>query len=984
MGDDAKKVASKLHQQFGHPTAEKLIKLVKASDYFSEELQKEIYRISDKCEICVKFKKPPPRPVVSIPLATKFNETVSMDLVVWKQNLYFLVIVDVATRFCMSCVIRDKKPSTVIKSFLKCWISMFGPPHKILSDNGGEFNNSEMRQLGDTFNIRVLTTAAESPWSNGICERLNAVLSRSVEKIVADTQCDIDVALAWAVAARNALTNFTGYAPNQLVFGHNPIIPNVFSNELPALEEVSSSEMVRQNLDAMHAARQEFLRCESSEKIRRALRSNIRNTSSDNLVNGDKVFYKRNDDNEWHGPGIVIGRDGKQVMVRHGGTYVRVHVCRLNRSPDSTNVNQHPITIESPVHEEVKISTATSDCDASFSDDENGATVEIENGAIPDEMNTSAEVTSKNDSTEGNSDEIAAPAVHSVTNSDALTTKRKATTTKFNIGMRFEGVDTNTGEAVNGKIVSRAGKATGKHKNSFNVKNDSDGTVNWINMDTVADLKIIPESEERVVMFSSNEACLAKDKEMDNWLDNDVFEEVDDIGQERISSRWVVTEKVKCGETVTKARLVARGFEEDTMCIRKDSPTCSKESVRIVLSVTISFGWQIHSVDVKAAYLQGDTINRDLYLKPPPEYDNGKLWRLKKTVYGLCDAARAWYNRVKGVLLSMSAVMCTLEPSVFYWYNREKLEGIICVYVDDFLWAGTRTFEREVIDKVRESFLIGSSESESFKYVGLNINSSKGVAFVDQNQYILTLSPVKISVARSSIKSSELSEQEKREFRSVIGQLNWIATNSRPDISFEVSELSASFKNACIADLLRLNKLVKWIQQESYRIAFRALKSLEGCTLECYSDASFANLNDSSSQGGFVIFMQDSRGVRCPVQWQSRKVRRVVKSTLAAETLALLDCAEAAVYIAKMLNEIVKCEIKVNCIVDNKSLCDALYSSHVLEDRRLRIDLAVLRNMLDREEINRVSWVATSVQLADCLTKRGASAQRLMAALCDI
>ena len=118
----------------------------------------------------------------------------------------------------------------------------------------------------------------------------------------------------------------------------------------------------------------------------------------------------------------------------------------------------------------------------------------------------------------------------------------------------------------------------------------------------------------------------------------------------------------------------------------------------------------------------------------------------------VCDCAR-----------DTSACACAMTR-MRMTYNREKLEGIICVYVDDFLWAGTRTFEREVIDKVRESFLIGSSESESFKYVGLNINSSKGVAFVDQNQYILTLSPVKISVARSSIKSSELSEQEKREF----------------------------------------------------------------------------------------------------------------------------------------------------------------------------------------------------------------------------
>ena len=44
------------------------------------------------------------------------------------------------------------------------------------------------------------------------------------------------------------------------------------------------------------------------------------------------VYYKRNDSNVWRGPGVVIGRDGKQVLVKHGGVYIRVNVCRLMSS----------------------------------------------------------------------------------------------------------------------------------------------------------------------------------------------------------------------------------------------------------------------------------------------------------------------------------------------------------------------------------------------------------------------------------------------------------------------------------------------------------------------------------------------------------------------------------------------------------------------------------------------------------------------------
>ena len=100
---------------------------------------------------------------------------------------------------------------------------------------------------------------------------------------------------------------------------------------------------------------------------------------------------------------------------------------------------------------------------------------------------------------------------------------------------------------------------------------------------------------------------------------------------------------MKDGKPVVNARLVARGFGEDTSDFRKDSPACSKESIRLALALASAFKWECHSLDVKSTYLQGNYIKREVYLRPPPEYYSGQLWRLRKTVYGLCDAARAWH-----------------------------------------------------------------------------------------------------------------------------------------------------------------------------------------------------------------------------------------------------------------------------------------------------------------------------------------------------
>ena len=223
-----------------------------------------------------------------------------------------------------------------------------------------------------------------------------------------------------------------------------------------------------------------------------------------------------------------------------------------------------------------------------------------------------------------------------------------------------------------------------------------------------------------------------------------------------------------------------------------------------------------------------------------------------------------------------------------------------------------------------------------------------------------------------------MSDHEKSEYRALVGQLNWLATHTHPDIAYDTCELSVCFNKATVGDLLRLNKLVERVTRGDLRLRFSRLNSLETCIIECYTDVAFANLPGGGSQGAFIIFLMDSSGKRCPIFWQTRKLRRVVKSTLAAETMALLEGAEASVYIAKIIGSIIlKPGLKVNCYVDNKSLVDALSSTKRVEDRRLRIDLAVLEDMLAKKEISCVLWIPSRQQLADCLTKRGVSTECL-------
>ena len=225
----------------------------------------------------------------------------------------------------------------------------------------------------------------------------------------------------------------------------------------------------------------------------------------------------------------------------------------------------------------------------------------------------------------------------------------KDQSTEWTVGQRFHGIDPVTGDSVSGKILAKAGtsKSRAVNKNMYHIESDYDGWRGCLDLSTLKDLSVIADDTEMVVLFNNTAVSSAKQLEIQTWKNNDVFVEVDNKGQKAISVRWVVTEKIKNGGLITKARLVARGFEENTAALRKDSPTCSKEAVRLLFSIASSKSWKCHTVDVKSAYLQGDEIEREVYLVPPPEFNNGCLWKLNKTVYGLCDAARAWYTRVK-------------------------------------------------------------------------------------------------------------------------------------------------------------------------------------------------------------------------------------------------------------------------------------------------------------------------------------------------
>ena len=97
-------------------------------------------------------------------------------------------------------------------------------------------------------------------------------------------------------------------------------------------------------------------------------------------------------------------------------------------------------------------------------------------------------------------------------------------------------------------------------------------------------------------------------------------------------------------------------------------------------------------------------------------------------------------------------------------------------------------------------------------------------------------------------------------------------------------------------------------KNNTYKLNFPCLGTLDDLKLILYTDASYANLSDRvSSAGGHIIFLMGINGKCCPILWSFEKIKRVVKSTLAAEALSLVEGLDACYFIRIILSYIINC-----------------------------------------------------------------------------
>jgi hypothetical protein len=160
-------------------------------------------------------------------------------------------------------------------------------------------------------------------------------------------------------------------------------------------------------------------------------------------------------------------------------------------------------------------------------------------------------------------------------------------------------------------------------------------------------------------------------------------------GHQAIGLKWVFKLKSNGDGQVVKhkACLVAKGYvqKEGVDFCEVFAPVARLESVRLLLAIAAHHSWEVHHMDVKSAFLNGD-LKEVIYVQQPPGFidnnNSGKVLQLHKALYGLCQAPRAWNAKLNSTLLSLGFKRCISKHGIYTRGNTEH-RLIVGVYVDN-------------------------------------------------------------------------------------------------------------------------------------------------------------------------------------------------------------------------------------------------------------------------------------------------------------
>ncbi|KAI3692626.1 hypothetical protein L6452_32446 [Arctium lappa] len=460
----------------------------------------------------------------------------------------------------------------------------------------------------------------------------------------------------------------------------------------------------------------------------------------------------------------------------------------------------------------------------------------------------------------------------------------------------------------------------------------------------------------------------------------DVWDLVDlPKGHRAIGTKWIFRNKRDERGIVirNKARLVAQGYTQEEGIDYEEvfAPVARIEAIRLFLAYASYMNFKVYQMDVKSAFLYG-SIEEEVYVCQPPGFENpsypDRVYKLKKALYGLHQAPRAWYDTLSSYLLENGFEREVIDKTLFI--KRKKKEILLVqIYVDDIIFGSTRdNMCKEFEDLMHQRFKMSSMGELTF-FLGLQVQQKSDGIFFCQSKYVQDIL-TKFGFSESKTASTPMEthkqitadlegeDMDVHHYRSMIGSLMYL-TASRPDIMFPV----------CVCARFQVRP-----KQSHFQAVKRIFRYLKGqprlglwyphdspFDLIAYSDSDLggANLDRKSTSGGCQFL-----GARL-VSWQCKKQTTVSTSTTEAEYIAAASCCSQVLWIQNQMLDYGVTFLHTPIFIDNSSAI-SIVNNPVKHSKTKHIEIRYhfIRDCNEKKLVQVVN-VHTDNQFADLFTK---------------
>lgn len=943
-----------IHSRSGHPHWRRMASFLKrvTPDRCPPDVRQQLQKIVDACKACAIYGAPPRRVQVALPHEDgKFNEEVIVDVFSLNQRPV-LSIIDRDTRF-LSCVFLTKLNAAAIwDGILRAWsLRYLGHPKVIRTDEGSNFVAAEVQVWAGEAGVVLHAVGVERASSMGLGEQIHHPLRRSFLKLKSENPTISDeLLLDVAVKAHNDSGGLNGLVPTLLVFGVFPRLPvRTGAEELPSN---TARARMRQTAMAEFNKAIDEMRFNATQKCQSP-------SAPDSLFPGDQVLVWYKKSKKWEGPyplvssvphGFYVKSAKNRSAQLHGRECVRPYVNGVlidNLLPPSSEISgsgpshlaqdavpaaPEPAPPPNPYYDSEEFLPNDWDVDDSAVryDDFNLVDSPVDCYCTDEAFASSSvdRVSSNSPDSSGLSDtERLAHAIAPVHVTDA-----------------------DQDMAV---LVSRPWPRSSDELRDLNAE--------------IMATELLPQKDPRRSQADFSSAIEAENIGLDK---QHVFERVRVPVERRggmniLRSRYVLAYKnANTPEQYAKARLVVQAMRKldwDYQSLFTFAPTVAKASSRLLLTLAASLDLPLATRDVSQAFVcTTHPLLREVYITPPKEAraHPDELWRLCRPLYGLPEAGAMWYSTFaryhrNSLLMHHTAT----DPAVFVRHDKHGcLEGMSVVQVDDTLIMGTSAFME---DEERESVAFPSKgrtsiEDKPVSFNGTVLTRRGRDVIVDQHAYTdnldsdFPLTPEGFATAR--------------------GKASYATASTRPDQACAINQ--ASQVRAALVEEKDHTLLASAITSLKHRreLIFPAL-DLKTLEIRVYADASWANNRDLSSQLGFMVFLVDGSGKCALINWQSKKSRRVTRSTMAAEIFALCNGFDSGFAFKDLVEEILGQDVPLVLFTDSKTAWDTVTSLNSTTEKRLLIDLFGLREAYRKGEMSNICCIDTAVNPSDSMTK---------------